>query len=355
MANSTLLTGTIPAAACTTYSVGSTLVICGGHGTCTKASTCQCDAGWTSRGDFELAYDTNCDISIDAMKALACLVIILAALSFMLSVYNIANFENYKAVTMNHPKARISITFFLTSVGGLIYGAGRLVDPVVNVVGSEVSTSFGFVFFLVFLDAAWSLLSALFSQFLQGSARVLGLDAQTRISAVVDVVQRGHIYIALANVPFFVFPIVASQLPASSDTVVIAVLVYHAVVIFLIAHQAVRVLKTFNHEMGLYIASATTPPPSLVSLHFNTTILYFVCVGFLCVIAPFCIVIAAVPYLRRKYSYFVMVLIINCLIPSLGILFMQAPKQKSFSYKTAKVVTVAAVAADNPDSGDGHA
>ena len=325
------------AAACTVYSVGSNLVICGGHGTCIKtSSTCKCDNGWTSRGDFELAYDANCDILIDAIKALACLLIIFAAMVFGLACYNIANFENYKAVTLHHPKSRISIVFGVASVGGIIYGCGRLAEPVANVVGGEASSSVGFVIFIIAMNSGWSILSSLFAQFLKGSARILGVEAQTRISAVSEFVERVHLWIALANVPVFVFPVVASQIPASSDTVVIAVLIFLAVLIVITAFTDIWVLYAFNHEMGLYIKSST-PPPSLVLVHFSTTILFYISTVFLGIIAPLCVIIAAVPYLRRKFSYFVMVLMINCLIPSLGVLWMQAPKKKTVSSKSAKV------------------
>ena len=42
---------------------------CGGHGICnTLNGLCECDNGWTSRGDFFMSKGVNCNVNLTAIK-----------------------------------------------------------------------------------------------------------------------------------------------------------------------------------------------------------------------------------------------------------------------------------------------
>lgn len=253
------------------------------------------------------------------------------------SAYNIATFDDYKWSTLSQPKSKFSILFCLSSLGGIIYGAARLADPIKNVVGGDVASSIGFAIFFVFANIGWALLSHILANFLKKASKVFKTESQLKICNMAKVTEIMWWRLAAVNWFIFIFPVAAALSPAQSDLVVIAVYIMFGVGVTLTSGLVSWVLRTFNAEIGEYVKSGTASADFIV-LQQRAVILYYIgCFGFTLPFAPFCILMAAWPYLRRKFTYFVMICMFNYTGPAVMVLVMQMKKRKQPSGGTKKV------------------
>ena len=298
---------------CTTYAGSS--AVCGGHGTCNSLGQCLCDPSFTSRGDFELSYTDNCDISIVFVKVLAAVIIVGSVIQGGIAWYNVANFDDFKLATLQQDKSRLSILFGVGSLGGIIYGASRLADPVGNVVGSDVGSSVGFVVFFLFSNIGWALLTHIFSTLLNKASKVFSAESQTKIARMEAFTGGLWFRVALINWTLWVFPLAAALRPQQSDLVVIGVYSIFAVGVTTTAFLLCRVLYVFNVEIGEYIKTGGAAA-EFITLRRNTVLLFYIGLyGFMLPFLPVCVIMAALPYLRRKFTYMVMVLMFNYTAP----------------------------------------
>ena len=306
---------------CTVYDIGPSYV-CNNHGICNLQGQCICNSGWTSRSDFQLGYYDDCDMSILFVQVGSIVLIISSAICFFIGSWNILHFLDFKASTLILPKNIISIFFLLASIFGIVYGAFRLADPVGNVVGADVGSSFGMSGFMVFTFAGWAILSVIFGDFLQSASRVFSAESRNKISDIDITVKSIWWKTALVSLLIPVFIIVANVAPQVADTMVICVLAVCVFEVEVIAGMLIVVLGTFNTELAKYVLTASNTPPGLATIHFRTQVLYYICVFFFLTVGPTMVVIAAIPYLQRKFTYFVILFMIACTYPTIGVLFM---------------------------------
>jgi MFS family permease len=241
------------------------------------------------------------------------------------------------------PKSRISIVLLISAIGCIIFAAARLSNPVENVVGSDPASSIGFVVGMFFNNVCWTLLSVLFADFLMKASRVFSAEAQTRIQKISEFVDRAWWQVAGLNWFFIAYPIAAFLKQDQSDTVLTALLVHLWLMIFSISALLGIVLGAFNTEMQKYIASGSAAEEFHV-LYRNTSVLYYIAVYvFNFTIGPSCLVFAGFGYLRRKFTYFLMILLINCQLPSIFLLIMQMRRRKPMSQKSSSKVVATSI------------
>jgi len=301
---------------------------CGNHGFCNASGHCICDTYWTSRGDFVLGYHDNCDISIIFVKVLAIIIIITCGIQACVAAYNIATFEDYKWSTLSQPKSRINLLFFVSPLGGIVYGIARLVDPINNVVGGEVASSFGYVLFFVFGGIGWALLIHIFANFLKKASRVFSTESVAKIGKMEKVTEIFWWRLAAVNWCITLFPIAAALKPSKSDSVLIAVFTVYGMIVSLTAGLLCWVLQIFNIEIGKYIKSGSASADFVLLQQRTLTLNYVGRFGFCIPFAPICILMAAWPYLRRKFTYFLMICIFTYTGPTVMVLVMLMKKRK---------------------------
>ena len=306
---------------CTTYNIGPNYV-CNDHGICNLQGQCICNSGWTSRSDFQLGYYDDCDMSILFVQVGSIVLIVSATIAFVIGSWNIIHFRNFNASTLNLPKNMISVYYLLASIMGIIYGVFRFSGPVENIVGADIGSSFGMSGFMVFTFSGWALLSVIFADFLQSASRVFSAESRRKISDIDVTVKSLWWKIALVSLLIPVFVVVANVETQLADTMVICVIAICVFEVEVIAGMLVVVLGTFNTEFVKYVLCATDIPPVLAAIRFRTHILYYICVFFLVTVGPMMIVIAAIPYLRRKFTYVAIIFMIACIFPTIGVLIM---------------------------------
>jgi len=287
-----------------------------------------CETHWTYRGDFELEYYGNCDISVTFIQVFSIIIITICAFQACVSAYNIATFDDYKWSTLSQPKSRFSIVFCVSSLGGILYGAARLADPIKNVAGGDVASSIGFTLFFVFGNIGWALLCHIFANFLKKASKVFTKESQAKIDNMEKVTEIMWWRLAAVNWFIIIFPVAAALKPSQSDLVVIAVYILFGVGVTLTSGLLCWVLRTFNAEIGKYVKSDSASVDFIV-LQQRTVILYYIgCFGFTLPFTPLCFLMAAWPYLRRKSAYFVMICMFNYTLPAVMVLVMQMKKRK---------------------------
>ena len=306
---------------CTTYNVGPNY-ICNNHGACNGQGQCICNNGWTSRGDFQLGYYNDCDISILFVQVGSIVLIISAAIAFSIGIWNVSHFKNLQMSTISRPNNMISIFFLMASAMGIIFGSCRFSDPVGNIVGADVGSSLGMSGFMVFTFAGWALLSVIFGDFLKNASRVFSEDSRNRVKDMDITVRILWYRIALASLLIPIFVIVANIKSQTADGMTICVLAVCIFEVEIIAGMLIVILGTFNAEFAKYVSSATTVQVELSAIRFRTQILYYICAFFFLTVGPTMVVIAAIEYLRRKFTYFVILFMICCIYPTIGVLIM---------------------------------
>lgn len=314
-------------------------IVCGGHGSCNSIGRCICDTLWTSRGDFEFEYYNTCDISLTFVKSFSVMIILTCAVQAVVAAYNIATFDVFKwsaLFKIFQPKLRISILLFLCSLGGIVYGTARLADPINNVIGGEVASSVGFVSFFVFGDIGWVLLSVVFANFLKKSSKVFRIESQEKIGKMVEVTKTMCRFLVL-NLFIIISPIAAALKPSKSDSVLITIYILWG--IFVSSQGAVFcwVVRTFNAEIGEYINTGSASPDFIVLQQRTVLLFYGVLYVFTLPFAPVCMLMAAWPYLRRKFTYFIMLNMFCSSVTAVLILLLQIKEQKLPSGNKNKV------------------
>ena len=295
-------------------------------GTCNSQGQCICQDGWTSRGDFEPGYYGNYDINIGFVRGFAVIVIVSCLFQACLALYNISTFDDYKLSTLRLPKSLISILFFISPLGGIIYGCSRLADPINNVVAYEAGASIGFVVFFVFGNIGWALYSSILSDLLKKAGRVFTQESQEKITIISEFINR--VWLRAAALNWFYIPlIIIAAVTKKGDNVLIGIFVLFGIVVSLLSMMLISAIRTFNKEIALYIASGSAGPEFLV-LYSRTKLLHAIGLyGFAIPFLPVSIAFAAWDYLRHKATYFIMIAMFNYSTAIL-VLVMQMKKSK---------------------------
>ena len=223
-------------------------------GTCNSQGQCICQDGWTSRGDYEPNYFGNCDINIGFVRGFAVLIIITCVIQASIALYNICGFDDYKLSTLRQGKNLLSILFFISPLGGIIYACSRLADPINNVVGYEASASVGFVVFFLFGNVGWCLFSSIFSDLLKKAGKVFTHESQEKIAKLGEFVDRVWPRVAAVNWVYIPLTII-SAITKKGDMVLIGLFILKGVCISLISVMLITATTTFIKEIALYIES----------------------------------------------------------------------------------------------------
>ena len=304
---------------------------CSSRGDCID-NKCICKHGFSSRADFELDFFYDCDINLNAIKVLSLISLLFAIFMLLAGLNNIIYSPKGNDIKthLREPKTFVDIFFTISSIGAILYSFPKVVHPELAVVGDAsnkwgVITSIGFSFGYFGLMNGWAFFMVHIASFLRKSARILSRESQDILKNNQDTIEKMGIRLGFVNICYLIFPVIASHIPQKADSILIGFLVLKMSMIVTTAYIIAHILlKSFIIELGKFIALGNVSLDMLI-MHKRIKIIQIIAYAFAFVIAPVHIIFISWPYLRRKYTYAMLVILINSIIPSIGVLILLAP------------------------------
>lgn len=314
---------------CTRYSG---VLPCSNNGKCVIQDKCLCNGGYTSRTDFMFDYSYDCDINLVAIQALSIILLVLSVFMLLLGCYTLY-LGRHKA-SLREPKTLIELNFTFAALGLILYAIPKMLYPELAIVGDgsngwSILISFGFSLMHTCMFNGWVFFLKHIASFLRKSSRVLSRESQDILKNNREKIERFGSYLAILDFSFFIFPVIATQVPEHGEKVLIAYVIYDMFVLcslsLLLAHV---LLRSFVIELGKFIALGNADKNveimfSRLRLIRLTSYFFFLFIG------PSHLLFIAWPYLRRKHVYYMILIFINSVIPSFGVLVMLMPSANS--------------------------
>jgi hypothetical protein len=115
---------------------------CGGHGTCSPANICVCDAGWSSIGDLSFDPANECSLFTPAIQAEWVLFFVVMSFAVAGSMWSLA--KRFRAGKLTQESMHHWIIFFMAIFEGCMFlplAVMKILDPPHYAVGLHVGVT----------------------------------------------------------------------------------------------------------------------------------------------------------------------------------------------------------------------
>lgn len=312
---------------------------CSSHGVCDEfISSCICNRGWSSFGDYALTPGFDCDQNINTIRALWLILLTISAVQLVYYTRVLTGmFFLYRCKWWSEPVVRFTLCLYLSCCGWLFLSILKASDPEHNRAGNTFSVTFLIGCNTMFPSYAFIFFTDHMLLFFSNYFRSMAPQLQNTVMSANNCLKKfRHIYFTAITCACFV-PLLSFPFPKMMNAFVSTYFTSISVLwcfSFFFCQWYMRLVRAELHEV-IETAKSTQLQPNtdkLKHIHakISATMVVNYSVGYsLCLIL---LIFAAWPELQRMCSYFFPVFKISgALALPVGLLLIAPKESLSFS------------------------
>lgn len=312
-------------------------VSCSGHGHCNIiSSSCICDSGWSSLGDFAVGDGIDCDQNINIIRILNYVSIIIVII-FLVFITRVLYLRILSKPSIKDPPILCSIMFLIVGLMGFSYSIIKIINPTEYLVGNSPLITFFFCSTMFFFIMGYVIFIVILGLFFKGYAKSMSSEARAKVERVIKFQERSFIFIFIIALISSYMPLIGIAFPKSIEAFYTAFfigisVVWLCLVLIILSHLNVMKteLKLADSKSSSSINESSITKENIspfIKIHNRLVVIDTI----FKLVSPSAIgvmfALGVWPYLQRKVSYFIPALsLTSSIVMPMGV-FLYLPSQ----------------------------